>query len=476
MESAALLRRKADAAVKAGRYAEASDLYAREAAIYRKNGDVNGAKVQEMRSDRYRSGIQLFAHLKGARIAAAAPKAGALAKWEPAYGCYVGGFIDRDERLGRAFVDENHQKHYAPSEFSGVVRKKHASVFCYCSYGRPFPARWVAHLRSYGVAPHIAWEPNGGLAAVRDDAYLRSFAEAAARARCPIFLRFASEMNGDWTRYGGNARAYKEKWALVKRVMERYAPNVAMVWCVNCIPEKPIADFYPGDDLVDWVGVNFYAVPFRDNDVKRPGLHENPADSLKYVYGLYAGRKPIQVCEFGASRVSAVDRKDRSEWAASKIRQLYAALPRIYPRVKAINIFDCDNMTYAMPGRQLNNYSVTDSDRVLMAYREAVSDDYFLGEVESGASTSTGIVPVPEAGLTVPRGILRVSAWARCYTDRYSVVYSLDGREVATSRDPGPREVKVDLDGPQAVRTLAATIRDEAGRVACRKEFKLKVT
>jgi hypothetical protein len=285
-ESAYQLRRKADAAVAAGRYQEAAEFYEREAAARRAMGDPNGAKVEEMKADRWRSGVQVFAHLPGAKVPAAAlPKPGLpLAKWEPAYGCYIGAFLDRDERLGEEFRDENWQTHRDPDAFGRMVGKKHASAFCYVSYGKPFPARWVARLRGQGIAPHIAWEPNQGLGAVNDDQYLRTFAREAARARCPIFLRFASEMNGDWTRYGGDPLAYKTKWGVVKRVMETEAPNVAMVWCVNSIPEKPIPLFYPGDAYVDWVGINFYAVPFHDNDRNRPGLHENPADQLKYVY------------------------------------------------------------------------------------------------------------------------------------------------------------------------------------------------
>jgi hypothetical protein len=61
MESAYNLRRKADAAVRAGRFAEAADLYRREAAVYRRNGDLNAAKVEETKADRFTSTIRLFA-------------------------------------------------------------------------------------------------------------------------------------------------------------------------------------------------------------------------------------------------------------------------------------------------------------------------------------------------------------------------------------------------------------------------------
>ncbi|RYF55904.1 MAG: hypothetical protein EOO39_37420, partial [Cytophagaceae bacterium] len=169
-DSAPSLRRRADAAVLAGRYSEAADLYRKEAAVYRANGDPNGAKVEEMKADRYSSEIHLFQHLPGAKTPASAlPKTGDLAKWEPPYGCYLGGFIDRDERLGERFVDENYQDHRDASAFGDMTGKKHASMFCYVAYGKRFPTRWAARMRGQTCAAHIAFEPNGGLDAVEDD-------------------------------------------------------------------------------------------------------------------------------------------------------------------------------------------------------------------------------------------------------------------------------------------------------------------
>ena len=249
MQSAAELRRRADALVAAGRYKEAAIAYRQEAAIYRKNGDLNGAKVEEMKADRWTSDIQLYAHLP--RFQPTATRL-VLGKFEPPYGCYLGAFLDRDDRLGRAF-NANDQRHQNPEAFGNLTGKKLASAFCYLAYGRRFPSEWVQFLKEQNVVPHIAWEPNEGLSPVRDDAYLRRFAQDAARADWPIFLRFASEMNGDWTRYGGNPAAYRQTWQGVYSVIVPTAPKVAMVWCVNVIPEQPIPSFYPGDDYVDWV-------------------------------------------------------------------------------------------------------------------------------------------------------------------------------------------------------------------------------
>ena len=220
---------------------------------------------------------------------------------------------------------------------------------------------------------------------------------------------------------------------------------------------------------MDWVGVNFYSVPFHDNDRRRSGEHENPADELRFLYSRYAARKPIMICEYGASHRSAVDRKDRPEWAALKIAQLYASLPRLYPRVKCIDIFDNDNMRYAGYGRRLNNYSVTGSAPVLDAYREAVADDYFLSRfVSPTAPPRAPIVPLVE-GASFARGILRVSAWARSHVPRPTVTYSLGGREVFRSRTPGSYSADLRLDRPGAHRLLALVL-DDRGRVAARAE------
>src|SRR5205085_1192437 len=137
-----------------------------------------------------------------------------------------------------------------------------------------------------------------GLEQVQNDAYLTEFAKTAGSIGTPMFLRYASEMNGSWTRYSGNPAQYREKWKIVATAFRKYAPNVALIWCPNHSPEKAIEGYYPGDDFVDWVGVNFYAVPFYDNIPTHIGIYDNPADRIKYAYNLHAANKPVAIGEF----------------------------------------------------------------------------------------------------------------------------------------------------------------------------------
>ena len=443
--------------------------------MYRRVGDLNGAKVEEMKADRFTSSIRLFAHPPQSLWHKPPPYR--LQKHEPLYGCYLGAFIDRDERLGRLLTDENGQSHYDPEVFASVTRRKHASAFWYLAYGRRFPSRWVERLKKQRVAPHIAWEPNQGLDAVQDDYYLREFADAAAEANCPIFLRFAAEMNGGWTRYGGDPLQYRTKWGVVQKVMARYAPNVAMVWCVNSIPETNIALYYPGDAYVDWVGVNCYSVPYHDNIPARSAFAENPADLVRFVYDNYARRKPIMVCEYGASHRGAADGVDRSVWAARKITEMYAALPRLYPRIKMINVFDMDNLVYAEPGRQLNDYSVTNNETVRTAYARAVGSPYFLSTI--GDPPALPLAPLASGAPISPQlsanGILRVSAWARCpYASQVTVRYALNGQEVFRSREFGTYEATLTIPTQgRGKHTLSAILTDDRGVAAARSDYRL---
>lgn len=316
-----------------------------------------------------------------------------LAKFEPAQGCYIGAFIERDTAVMGNIP-----------AFEELTKKKHASYFTYVGYGRPFPLAWVQKVASNGGAPHIAFEPNNGLKEVVDSPYLRAWARDAARARCPIFLRWASEMNGAWgkTRYWDKVSdyptQYKEKFALVSKIMKEEAPNVAMVWTPFAEPARLIPDFYPGDQWVDWVGVNIYSVYVHNGDPNMPSNEEDPVAFLKTVYDLYADRKPIHISEFAATVWCKGTQQDTVEWAIEKTKRFYTALREQFPRVKSVNWFCLDTVS---AGLASNNYSLLSDGRMLANYRQIVSDRYFLSRVFFNPNEWNRPV---KAGTTVGRG------------------------------------------------------------------------
>ncbi|RKQ34395.1 copper amine oxidase [Oceanobacillus halophilus] len=275
------------------------------------------------------------------------------------------------------------------NKFNEVSGKNHASYFRYVGYGQPFPTEWVHQVKSVGGFPQIAWEPNNGLEEVKDDEYLRAFAKKAREVNVPILLRYASEMNGNWTAYSGNADLYIKKWKLVHDVMEEEAPNVMMLWNVFTMPEHTISKFYPGDEYVDYVGVNIYNVVYHNDRLEDKSDFEDPLRLLDYVYNRYSDTKPIVIGEFGATNYTVTDGLYHVDFAEEKISRMYKYLPKLYPRVKAIYYFDVNNLVNAPEGRKINNYAITENSRITEAYSSQVEHQNYLSGIVDKAERNS---------------------------------------------------------------------------------------
>lgn len=189
-------------------------------------------------------------------------------------------------------------------------------------------------------------------------------------------------MNGNWTAYSGDPKKYIEKWRLVHDVMEEEAPNVMMVWTVFTFPQSTIKKYYPGDEYVDWVGVNIYNVVYHNNSIKHRASHEDPLKLLDYVYDTFGGRKPIQISEYGATHYTITDGKHYEDFAVQKITRIYSGIKTRYLRVKSILFyFEVNNMVNAPEGRRINNYAITDNDRILKTYSALIKDPHFLSDI-----------------------------------------------------------------------------------------------
>ncbi|HWI64810.1 MAG TPA: glycosyl hydrolase, partial [Symbiobacteriaceae bacterium] len=172
---------------------------------------------------------------------------GRLAKHEPAFGTLLGGALDLDPAVAGD-----------PGRVAAAYGKPYALSLVYVHW-----SSFASHIATREIwekspALQVSWEPNDGLAAVQDNKYVRDFARDLKAFGRPVFLRFASEMNGAWTAWHGDPALYRQKFALVARIMREEAPNVAMVWSPNYVGDGDYEPYYPGDEYVDWVGINGY--------------------------------------------------------------------------------------------------------------------------------------------------------------------------------------------------------------------------
>ena len=436
-QNASGLKNKADALLAAQDFQAASEAYAQAADAFDKKGDPNAGQILRERALRYGTQIRFFV-----RRAAGDRD---LARGEPKAGCFRGINIEREE---------------ATPSYSALDVKTlpHALFFRYRRYGVPFPVAEATAAGRLGAGLQIAWEPDS-YDEVQDDAYLEGFARAIREARLPVFLRFASEMNGSWTPYHRDPAQYRAMFRRVAEVIHRETTNGVMVWCPNEIPREPIASYYPGPDAVDWVGVNFYSVPFNDADRARDAMFRWPSDQVEYVYGKYAKSHPIMVGEWAASHLSSVDHQPRPEFAIRKIRQFYGTVPLLYSRLKAIHWLSFNALKYAKSDRQLNNYSLFEIPSVASAYTEELRDDAYVGQIRDSSDTEWQ----PVTAQNRPRAGETVAIWCRTYDDDAQVTIKTGGQTIS-ERDLVRKTFT--YAGP-----ISVVITDSKNRTAARASF-----
>jgi beta-mannanase len=122
------------------------------------------------------------------------------------------------------------------------------------------------------TAPDETWSLRNGILSGRFDAYIDEWARGMEGYGKPILLRFAHEMHHNsvypWAvgANGNTADDYVAAWRHVRGIFARYhTSNVKWVWNPHTIPgatadgyANVFAALYPGDDSVDWLGLDVY--------------------------------------------------------------------------------------------------------------------------------------------------------------------------------------------------------------------------
>jgi hypothetical protein len=222
-----------------------------------------------------------------------------------------------------------------------------------CSF-YPFPGKEMSAVRHYGAVPFLSWssqstpstveEPNFQLSDVingRYDDYIRGFAEEAREWGHPFFLRFDWEPNGNWFPWGegvnGNRPGeYVTAWQHVHDIFTSVgATNATWVWCPYIDIHKfgALASFYPGDEYVDWSGLDGYNwANARSHPVPWKSFDQIFAASYRQVTQRIAPKKPLLLGEIASSGSG----RAKANW----IRGMFSALNTRFRRVRGLIWFD----------------------------------------------------------------------------------------------------------------------------------------
>jgi len=287
---------------------------------------------------------------------------------------------------------------YAHHEAGGLAFHA-AENFWMCSeqYGyKPFLNEGLIKALSMSLSPTVIYtDPNQAKDdwTVRDiangvwDSKIRQFAQETIAFGYPLMIRFGGEMNicqGDasWVgafSFGKNPADFIAAWRrLVDVFREEGADNAVFQFGPNCMDIGPHhwAEYYPGDDYVDWVGFSIYQ-------------YEPEMDPDKYmaIYDDYANRKPIIIPEWAVNWASnpATD-EQRARW----LRDFFAAV-EARPKIKAISYHN-------FPEYRFDPYSLP---LTTAAYRNGIANPRYISEVPPTPTPPrlpTWVIPVALLG------------------------------------------------------------------------------
>jgi hypothetical protein len=261
--------------------------------------------------------------------------------------------------------------------FSDLVGTSPAIAHWFQDWNMEFDTAYMDAALSRGQMPLLTWEPwrfGAGLdqpeyalkriVAGDHDAYVRDWARAAARWGKPFFVRFAHEMNGDWTTWspgitGNTNREFVAAWRRVHGIFHQVgATNVRWVWSPVAHSEEhtPYGRVYPGDAYVDWFGISGYNWGNTREWSRWQSFSEIFGASYRKMKSI-APEKPIMIAEVGCAEQGG----DKASW----IRSAYLEeIPGKFPGIKAVSWFDANKE---------NDWRVNSSPGSLKAYKAAAS-------------------------------------------------------------------------------------------------------
>jgi hypothetical protein len=253
---------------------------------------------------------------------------------------YPGGVTGAEDDITAADVDA----------YENAVGHRVAWVYFSHNWynGRAFPSATADWIRARGSVPFIRLmlrsnceqdiaEPLFTLAAIENgtfDSDLRAWGAAARAFATALIVEWGTEMNGRWFSWNGvwnggageGPRRFREAFRRIVGIIRgQGATNITWVFHVNNEDDPDmewnrLENYYPGDDVIDWLGVSVYGAqtPLDDEwPIFSKGL-----DAVAPRIMALAPDKPLFILEFGVSAGNPLGKP--GPWANSALSSMLA--------------------------------------------------------------------------------------------------------------------------------------------------------
>lgn len=210
-----------------------------------------------------------------------------------------------------------------------------------------FPLSLLDSIYQQKSIPMITWEPwlnsfdqelNTGqhvyqlIVEGHFDTYITDFAERLKYMQRPVFLRFAHEFDNPfypWYVDGDDASSkFKKAWIHTYEIFKNIGAN-NVIWIWNPWKANNVAAFYPGEEYVDWIGVNILNYGSLNQDGKWhdfKNLYEPFHNELKNLPST-----PVIISEFGTLR----NDQRQKEW----LQDAFIAIETDFKEIQSVIYF-----------------------------------------------------------------------------------------------------------------------------------------
>ncbi len=326
-----------------------------------------------------------------------------------------------------------------------------------------------------GGVIELAWnftpESTAGPQRVLDpssDSYISEGLAALGDLNATVLLRLGAEMNV-WN--DCDSQTYIQAFRKIAAQARKY-PNLKLVFSPNDIGKRDVsfADFYPGDQYVDWIGMSTY-----HNTNYKTYWGQNPSydftfsgygDDAYYGVGNYDSdamvtikpimdfaaqhNKPVMISECGFSYQNRESGESLTSFASEQLNKFYSYVNMVYPQVKAVFYFD-----YTLDGEK-HSYALAGNNQVQNTYTNAIENNG--GYLDYGEKKGKTWQKLSEADTDTDT--LKLATYASVPGKGTSqVTYYVDGKAVSQS-NTAPFYYELDVSAlTPGTHTVSAAIR-----------------
>ena len=284
--------------------------------------------------------------------------------------------------LTGAFISEGTPTLQEIRSFEAMAGKQVAIVMWYHAFveGFKFPTDVCARLRSAGHFPFIRLEPWSYIGKndfsfslekmVRGelDQEILQWARGLRDFGSPVLHSFGHEMNVSakerWYPWAGDSVLYRSACTRLADLFRSVgAENVRWVYSVNEYNPNLIREFYPGDDLIDYVGIDGFNFGDTQSWSHWRTFEEVFSDAYQTLR-LVAPGKPVILSEFGSAEIGG----DKGRWILDAFHSMKYTFTGVKGFVWFHHLKEAD-------------WRVNSTEDSLRSFTRALSDPYFQGRL-----------------------------------------------------------------------------------------------